>query len=85
MILPLFAIYDSKALNFLSIYQCPNADIAKRAFATAVNDPNNTDLYQYPNDFSLIEIGSYDNETGVVSSCNHVNHGMAAQFQTNKE
>jgi len=84
MILPLFAIYDSKALSFMSIYHTPNADIAKRAFAQAVNNPENVDLYQFPNDFSLIELGSFDNETGVITPCAHVNHGMAAQYQ-NKE
>lgn len=82
MILPLFAIYDSKAITFNSIYQCPNADLAIRAFVQAVNDPRNTDLYQFPQDFSLVEIGTYDNETGVISPITHVNHGLAAQYQS---
>lgn len=81
MILPVFAIYDSKAQSFHSLYQVPTVDVAIRAFTQAVNDPSNSDLHQFPQDFSLIEIGNFDNETGVITPIDHVNHGMASQYK----
>jgi len=80
MILPLFAIYDSKALIFLQPYPVANAELAIRAFTQAVNDPSNSDLHNFPSDFSLIEVASYDNDTGVITPINHVNHGTGSQF-----
>jgi len=79
MILPFFAVYDSKALTYSVPYTQHNADVAIRAFANAANTPGNT-INQHPEDFSLIEIGAFDDEKGVIASCDHINHGLAAQY-----
>lgn len=63
----LYAIYDSKADCFsASPFTFANRGSAVRGFQTAVNDPN-TDFYRYPADFTLFEIGEYDQWTGYVS------------------
>lgn len=79
MITPLFAVYDSKALTFSQPFVQHNADTAKRAFAQSANTPGNN-IYENPEDFSLIEIGEYNDELGETNSLPHINHGLARQF-----
>ncbi|UYD39229.1 MAG: nonstructural protein [Wigfec virus K19_161] len=79
MNLSIFSVYDSKAKHFHAPYTLQNTAVALRAFSAAVNEPG-SQMNQFPADFSLIEIGSYDDATGVLTSINHVNHGPASQF-----
>jgi len=77
--LPVFSIYDSKAKFFGQPHLQQNADVALRAFSNAVNTPGNP-IYEHPEDYSLIEIGTFDDETGVLSPAPHTNHGVGSSL-----
>lgn len=59
MIHRVFTVYDSKAHAFLLPFFATTADVAIRMFAQAVNEEN-SNFWRYPDDFTLFEIGSYD-------------------------
>lgn len=79
MQLPVFSVYDSKALTFSHPHVQPNSDVAVRAFAQAANSPGNA-ISDHPDDYSLFQVGIFDDETGIISPVNHVNHGLANSF-----
>lgn len=61
-----FAVYDSKACFFGQPFFDQHVNSAIRNFSDAVNDgsnPNNM-WFKHPEDFSLFEIGDFNNETG---------------------
>lgn len=79
--LSVFAVYDSKVQAFASPFFMRAKGEAVRAFQEAVNDPS-TSLCKYPEDFSLMELGEYDESTGQFSNCTApINLGLAAQFK----
>lgn len=61
--LKMFSVYDSKA----EVYDKPFCMLTKgeciRGFGDAANDPKTT-LGQHPADYTLFEIGEYDQITG---------------------
>lgn len=67
MIKNLYAVYDSKAVVFSQPFQAPNEHVAARDFARAVNDPQ-SDLFHSPADFSLVAVGTFNDDTGVLES-----------------
>lgn len=79
MLLPVFSVYDSKALHYGQPHVQQNSDVARRAFAQAANSPGNQ-ISDNPEDFSLIEIALYDDEKGVMQPVDHVNYGLASQY-----
>lgn len=75
------SVYDSK----VGTYDKPMFFLTKgeaiRAWITGVNDPN-TGFYAYPEDYSLMELGEYDEKLG--SFTNHtapINLGLAASYK----
>lgn len=82
MIKPMYTLYDEKAQAYATPFTSPNLFTALRSFHAAKNDPQ-TDIYRFPNDFTLYEIGSFDDSTGFLTALNcPVNHGKATQFNT---
>lgn len=68
MILIMCAIRDSAAKAFLRPF-CVNAvGMAIRDFSDAVNDEK-SGFHRHPEDYELFEIGSYDEESGIVGAC----------------
>lgn len=63
MITKIFAIHDAKANAFLQPFFSPTAGTAERAFSTAVKDPA-SQFEKFPEDFTLFEIGSFDDASG---------------------
>lgn len=63
MILEVFAVYDSKVATFGPPFMSNHINEAKRGFREAVNNPQ-TQLRKYPEDYSLMHLGSFDNQTG---------------------
>lgn len=59
----IFTIYDSKAEAFMQPFFMPTKGSAIRAFTDSVNDPK-TQFYHHPADFTLLEIGEYDDQNG---------------------
>lgn len=58
-----FAVYDSKVEAYLNPFIMQSKGQALRAFADTVND-SATQFNKHPGDFTLFEIGSYDDQNG---------------------
>lgn len=80
VILPVYAVYDSKAKLFLHPFFCLNRAVAARIFSDVANDKG-TNVGQHPLDFSLFEIAEFDSLTGIITARTHMeNLGVAALF-----
>ncbi len=80
-----YTIYDSKANAYLHPFCTLTRPLALRIFATAAQDPTQ-EISRWPDDFTLFEIGSFDDNTGTIT--NHdakVSLGLANQFQRNND
>lgn len=62
----LFCVHDSKAQVYLNPMTFRNAGEAMRAWETTCKDPK-TQFSQYPNDFTLLELGSYNVDTAKIT------------------
>lgn len=58
-----FTIYDSKMEAYMNPFLMATKGQALRAFTDNVNDPQ-SQLNRHPEDFTLFEIGEYDDHTG---------------------
>lgn len=66
MITKIFSVFDSKASYFGRPFDDQSDSSAIRNFSDAVNDgsnPNNL-WHKHPEDFSLFQVGEFDNLTG---------------------
>lgn len=70
MIMKMFAVYDSKAEAYLQPFFMPTKGQAIRAFQAAANKEGH-DFNVYSADFTLFEIGEYDDSNGVVTPLPH--------------
>lgn len=61
-----YSIYDSKVEAFMPPFLMRNKGEAIRAFGQTVNDPK-SNLCQWPADFTLFEIGEFDEYTGQIN------------------
>lgn len=61
MKLKAYAIWDEKASCYLQPAFHPTKGLAIREFTDIVKNPGNP-INKYPGDFTLFEIGEYDNE-----------------------
>ncbi len=65
----IFAVYDKKVSAFDKPFAMKYAGLAIRGFETMVNDRQNpTQLTEYPEDFTLYEIGVYDEIKGHIKA-----------------
>ena len=58
-----FTVYDSKAEAFLQPFFMQSKGAAIRGFTELVNDKNHS-FGKYPGDYTLFELGSFDEQTG---------------------
>ncbi len=56
-----YTVYDSKAELYLPPQYYISKGMALRAFEEAANDPQSS-IGKYPNDFTMFEIGIFDQE-----------------------
>lgn len=75
----LFCVYDSKAECYGTPFFMPTRGMAERAFGNLVNDPQSS-IHRNPEDFTLYEVGEFDDSTGVVNATLPVNLGIALKF-----
>lgn len=77
-----FAVYDAKAEAYLRPFFAETKGLAVRSFRDASNDPQH-EMCRHAADYTLFEIGSFDQGTGVLSSLNHgaVSIGCAITFK----
>jgi len=73
-----FSLYDSKVQAFCQPFQMRTKGEALRSFEEVANDAA-TSVAKYPEDYTLMELGEYDESTGQFS--NHIapiNLGLAS-------
>lgn len=82
MKLKIFAVYDSKVAAYMQPFFMRTTGEALRAWGTTAADTS-TQFNKYPGDFSLFEIGSFNEETGEVKALPaRINLGTALEHQT---
>lgn len=64
MISRVFSVYDSAARSYSQPFYAAGRSVAFRMFEKLVNDGQST-VSQWPKDFSLFELGSFNDETAV--------------------
>lgn len=63
----MFAFYDIKAQIYTIPFYQQREEMAIRAFADMINDSNHA-FGKNPGDYSLLYLGEYDDETGIIES-----------------
>lgn len=81
MIKKVFSVFDSKAKLFSTPFYSHNDKTAQRDFARAVND-SNSDLSKFSEDYSLMELGEFDDENGSFNiHTAPINHGLGSTYK----
>jgi len=62
----IFSIYDQKAYAYLPPFTLPTAEMAERTFRDCVNSADHA-FGKNPADYTLIELGTYDDNKGLIS------------------
>lgn len=78
----LYSVFDSKVQLFAEPFFMRTRGEALRGWQEVANDKN-TNICRYAEDFSLMEIGSFDESTGTFENLpsGPQNMGLAAQFK----
>lgn len=63
----IFSVRDNVVQAFLQPFFSPNSGSAIRSLQEVVNDPNHT-FAKTPADFSLYELGDYDDSNGIITA-----------------
>lgn len=63
----IFSVHDSKAQAYLPPFYMRNKGEALRAFETTVKDTN-TQFNKYPQDYTLVELGTFDENTATIET-----------------
>jgi len=80
MILKIFSVYDSAAGAYLQPFFFASAGQAIRAFSDMANDPASS-LHRHAADYTLFELGSWDDENAMLLIEKHINLGKALEFK----
>lgn len=67
MTLVIVSLLDKKGRLYKNPFFVPNTDVAVRSLRGAVNATEQSDLTQYPEDFALYHLGTFDDETGLIT------------------
>lgn len=80
-----FSVYDSKAQAYLQPFYAVNAAVALRTFERAVRDET-SDFNRYAPDYTLFEIGLWDQDTGELQAhAAKISLGVAVEFLVERE
>lgn len=78
----MFSVHDQKAEAFLTPFFTTTVALAIRMFASAASDQSH-DFNKFAGDFTLFEIGDFDQDTAKLSHhATPINHGLALQHIT---
>lgn len=81
----IFAIYDSKAQAYLQPFFARTNGLAVRMFETAAKEEGNN-FNKHAADYTLFEIGEWDEHKGEVEALNHFNNlGTALEYKSHEE
>lgn len=83
MKLNIYALFDSQIAAFAQPYFSPTNGSALRAFADHVNDKTSP-VNKHPGDYSVYQLGSYDDQTGEIQPLKPARIGTALEY-LNKE
>lgn len=61
----LIGIFDRKAQMFISLEPTPNVNVSLRQLTENINTKGDSPLYKWPQDYSLWDLGTWDNESGM--------------------
>lgn len=76
-----YAIHDSKIEAFMQPFVMHTAGEALRGFAELANDPQ-TNISKHPTDFTLFELGEYDEKSGaLIPHATPMALGLAVQYK----
>lgn len=79
MLLKIYAVLDKAAGFFSSVHTAQNDAVAIRSFSDAARMPD-TVFNQHPEDFTLVQVGTFDDQTGQVEPCQHMMIAKAIDF-----
>lgn len=81
MNLLVFSVFDSKAKVYAQPFTAVTLGVALRSFTRGVND-SQSQLYHSPEDFTLFQVGVFDDASGVLTPlAEHVNCGLASRYK----
>lgn len=66
MIKYIHTVYDNKARIYSTPFFAARPEVALRDFKRAVNDPT-SDIFSSAGDFDLLALGTYDDETAIIT------------------
>lgn len=82
MVHEMFAVWDSKAEEYMNPFVASTKGLAIRSFIGYATEKDSV-VGKYPADFSLFHLGSFDTVTGVFKCLNApLNLGSAKDFST---
>jgi len=80
MLMRVYTVYDSKTEAYMPPFFQPAKGAALRLFSDSVNDVNHT-FNKHPSDFTLFELGTYDDSTAqFVTHSTPISLGLALEF-----
>lgn len=80
MNLNIYAIRDNQVAAFSQPFYSQTNGSALRAFSDHVNE-NGTPANKHPQDFDLYQLGTYDDQTGAITSMTPVRIGSAIEYK----
>lgn len=81
MVSKVYTVYDSKVEAYMQPFLMQTKGQAIRAFSDSVNDES-TQFFKHPEDFTLFEIGEYDDASGVYKMHDaRISLGVAIEFR----
>lgn len=81
----LYSVYDSVAEVWGKPFPMKNKGEAIRGFTQAVNDQS-TQLYLHPEDYTLFEIGEWDDDTGtIIMHPAKISCGVAIEYKSSPQ
>lgn len=84
MELKVFSIYDQKARVFGNPFVAPTTGLAERMVKDIMRNPGHA-LAKYPEDFTLYEVGTWDDADGNFINTEPHNCGLLMRFLEEKE
>lgn len=77
----MYAVHDIKAEAYLQPFFMKTRGLAIRAYSNTVNDEK-SEFWKHPEDYTLFEIGEYDENTGLIKPLeSHIPVGKALDFK----
>ena len=80
----IYSIYDTKLQAYLSPFTSPNNEVAIREFSQYAQNQNSP-FAKNPNDYQLIQVGEWDDDTGQPTPTDHTNLGFASEYIQNDQ